>query len=339
MRERAGVRVFFSSLNNRPAQRRMSINLDFALQSFKPALPLAVALSGGADSTALLIACAERWPGQVHALHVHHGLQASADSFEQQCRALCERLAVPIAVLHVDARHASGQSPEDAARQARYSALHTLLEQLAESGTEIQSLALAQHADDQVETIVLALSRGAGVAGLAAMPATWQRAGVNWYRPLLNVRGRDIRDWLRARGESWIEDPTNADERYTRNRIRQRILPALEATFPQFHDTFARSAENAAQAAELLQELAVMDLGQIGNPPNILALRALSRSRQANVLRHWLRSTHATTPSAAQLSELLDQLAACSTRGHKIHLKAGRGMVERNGAVLDWYNR
>ena len=98
----------------------MTQSFDSALQAFAPALPLAVALSGGADSTALLLACARRWPGQVRAIHVHHGLQAAADGFEQHCTALCQRLDVPLVVQRLDARHAPGQSPEDAARQARY---------------------------------------------------------------------------------------------------------------------------------------------------------------------------------------------------------------------------
>ena len=312
----------------------MSISFDAALQSFKPQLPLAVTLSGGADSTALLIACAARWPGQVQAFHVHHGLQAAADGFEAHCRALCERLAVPLLVRHVDARNANGQSPEDAARQARYGALEDMLAE----ANGIRSIALAQHADDQIETILLALSRGAGVAGIAAMPMQWQRAGVEWHRPLMKTGGAEIREWLKEQGARWVEDPTNADERYTRNRIRKNLLPALQSTFPQFRETFARSAEHAAQAAELLQELAEQDLQTVGNPPSIKALQALSRARQANVLRHWLRLAHATTPSAAQLGALLDQIAACTTRGHRIHLKIGRGFIERKDGLLDWYN-
>ena len=269
----------------------MTLSVDAALRSFAPALPLAVGLSGGADSTALLLACAERWPGQVQAIHVHHGLQAAADDFERHCVALCARLKVPLTVQRVDARSAPGQSPEDAARIARYQAFRAV----AQSGralAAIQSIALAQHADDQVETLLLALSRGAGVAGLAAMPAHWQRDGVDWHRPLLAVAGADLRAWLVARGQNWIEDPTNTNERYTRNRIRARLLPALEAVFPAFRDTFSRSSAHAAQANGLLLELAQQDLAGVGTPPHIAALQALSSARQANVLRHWLRSHH-----------------------------------------------
>jgi tRNA(Ile)-lysidine synthase len=147
----------------------------------------------------------------------------------------------------------------------------------------IQSIALGHHADDQVETLLLALSRGAGLPGLAAMPAHAERNGLNIYRPLLTVPAADIRAWLAARDLPWIEDPSNGDARYTRNRIRAVLLPALEQAFPQFRATFARSIGHAAQAQQLLLELAAQDLEAVGNPPLIKALQALSRARQANV--------------------------------------------------------
>lgn len=313
----------------------MTRSIAQALQDFNPGLPLAVAYSGGADSTALLLACAEKWPGQVRAIHIHHGLQAAADDFERRCRNFCEQLGVPLQVQRVDARNAAGQSPEEAARNARYAALRACAEA---AQPPIRHIALAQHADDQVETLLLALSRGAGLPGLSAMPAQWERDGIRYYRPLLEVSGAELRSWLRERGVAWVEDPTNTDQQYTRNRIRARLLPALEEAFPQFRDTFARSAAHAAQAQRLLDQLAADDLARIGNPPHIARLRELARERQANVLRHWLRLSHATAPSAAQLEELLDQLAACSTRGHGIRLKVGAGFVERRGQVLTWYN-
>ncbi len=313
----------------------MTRSLAQALHDFQPGLPLAVAYSGGADSTALLLSCAEQWPGQVHALHIHHGLQAAADQFERHCRDFCARLDVPLQVLHVDARPAPGQSPEDAARSARYAALR---QGALAAQPPLRHIALAQQADDQVETLLLALSRGAGLPGLSAMPAQWERDGIRYYRPLLEVSGAALRDGLRGRGIAWIEDPSNADEHYTRNRIRARLLPELQAALPQFRDTFARSAAHAAQAQRLLEEVAAEDLARTGTPPQIAALQALSRARQANLLRHWLRQAHATAPSAAQLEALLDQVAACTTRGHRIHLKVGAGYVEREGQALTWYN-
>ena len=315
----------------------MTVTLSDAMASFQPTLPLAVGFSGGADSTALLLACAEKWPQQVHAIHIHHGLQAAGDDFEQHCQTVCARLGVPLVVKRVDARHASGQSPEDAARRARYKAFEAVaLVEYAHAA--IKDIAIAQHADDQVETLLLALSRGAGLPGMSAMPASWQRAGLTYHRPLLRVAASDIRRWLSARGEAWIEDPTNAGEQFTRNRIRARLLPALDATFAQFRDTFARSAAHAAQAQAVLLDVAAQDLAHLGTPPVIALLQVLSRPRQANVLRHWLNTTFQTVPSTAQLTELLDQIAVCTTRGHQIQIKVGIGFCERRGATLHWYN-
>lgn len=305
-----------------------------AIASFSPGLPLAVALSGGADSTALLVACAHRWPGQVSAIHIHHGLQAAADDFEQHCVALCAQLNVPLIVQRVDARHAPGESPEDAARKARYAAFRAAAQE-GSAQPAIKSIAIAQHADDQVETMLLALSRGAGLPGLAAMPACWERDGITYYRPLLTVPGALLRDWLVTRGITWVEDPTNTDEQFTRNRIRARLLPALVQTFPQFRETFARSARHAAQAHGLLVEVAQQDLAAVGIPPVIKSLQSLSQARQANVLRYWLTLQQAT-PSAAQLDQLLLQIAACTTRGHQIHLKVATGHVTRAGPALNY---
>lgn len=311
----------------------MAHTFEQALADFSPGLPFAVALSGGADSTALLVACARRWPGQVRAVHIHHGLQAAADGFEAHCRALCLALGVPLAVRRVQAGHAPGQSPEDAARQARYAAL---AEAVHSEWPEVRDVALAQHADDQVETLLIALSRGAGLPGLASMPVHWQRQGLNWHRPCLAVPGAALREWLHSQGQSWVDDPSNDDEKFTRNRIRARVLPALAEALPAFRETFARSAAHAAQAQEVLNEVAAQDLAQVGVPPRIQALQQLSRARQALVLRHWLRLHHATTPSTAQLNELLDQVAACITRGHRLHLKVGQGFVVRAGTCLSY---
>ena len=293
--------------------------------------PLAIAFSGGADSTALLLAACALRPGQVSAIHVHHGLQAAADAFEAHCSAVCARLGVPLHIARVDARHHSGESPEDAARKARYSALADGARALG-----LPAVLLGQHADDQVETLLLALSRGAGLAGLSAMPAAFERGGIEFVRPLLAVPGPDLRQWLLQQGHTFVDDPSNTDERFTRNRIRARLLPALAEAFPQFRQTFARSASHAAEAQTLLSELAAQDLLQVGTPPELAKLQALSRPRQSNVLRHWLLGSHQARPSAAQLAQLLDQIAVCTTRGHQIHLKVAQGHVLRQGQQLAW---
>lgn len=292
--------------------------------------PLGVAYSGGADSTVLLLAAVQRWPGQVRALHVHHGLQAAADGFVQVCQSVCAQHGVPLKVMAVDARHAPGESPEDAARRSRYAALAA-----AATAQDLGAVLLGQHADDQVETLLLALSRGAGLPGLSAMPAQFVRGGVAFYRPLLQIPAASLRQWLVQQPVLFVDDPSNTDERYTRNRIRARLLPVLAQTFPQFRTTFARSARHAAQAQALLVEVAEQDLLALGSAPLIKALQKLSPPRQANVLRHWLQLQQAT-PSAAQLDQLLHQVAACTTRGHQIHLKVAAGHVRRQGDGLHY---
>lgn len=307
-------------------------SIEQAIAAFLPPLPLVVAYSGGADSTALLWHCARKWPGQISAVHVHHGLQQAADGFQQHCEGFCTRLGVPLNTVRVNAQAQSGQSPEDAARNARYTAFASL---------GVPVIALAHHADDQIETFLLALSRGAGLPGLSAMPAALQRNGVLYVRPLLQVRAQDIRGWLLANGIGFINDPSNQNLQFTRNRIRAQLLPPLHATFPQLDQTLGRSLGHIAQAQVLLNEIAEADLQSVGaapQGPSIRALQLLGKARQGNVLRYWLRLHHQTTPSEAQLSELLQQIAHCTTRGHQIHLKLGSGYVERQGDILTWYN-
>lgn len=310
-----------------------------ATAAFAPVLPLAVALSGGADSTALLLACARKWPGQVAAVHVHHGLQRAADDFERHCVALCADLDVRLIVRHVDARHAAGQSPEDVARNVRYRAINEAVRS-ADDSLRYPSVALAQHADDQVETVLLALSRGAGLPGLAAMPARRDIRGVAFHRPWLAVSAAQIRAWLASQGVAHVEDPTNTDESLTRNRIRARLLPAWEAAFPQFRETIARSARHVAQAQRLLEALAQSDMDLVAQAQglSLAGLQAMGPERQANLLRHWLKSSHGVVPSAAQLQELERQIAACTTRGHRIEIRVATGFARRDGSLLCWYN-
>ena len=314
----------------RPTRASVSDNPALAaLRGLALPLPAAVAFSGGADSTALLIAACQVWPGRIHAIHIHHGLQERADDFERHCQAVCDQLDVPLHAVRVKAGHQAGESPEDAARKARYAALAQTAASLG-----LRAVLLGHHADDQVETMLLALSRGAGLPGLAAMPACFERHGMSFRRPLLGIPAKPLREWLAGQGVEVIEDPTNADTAFTRNRIRHAILPALEQSFPQFRETFARTARHAAQAQELLTELAVGDLSLVGNPPLIAELRRLSRARQANVLRHWLRTAGDAAASTAQMEELLDQVAACTTRGHSIGMKVAGGRVELRQGVL-----
>jgi tRNA(Ile)-lysidine synthase len=295
----------------------------------------------------------QRYPGQVQAIHIHHGLQAAADDFSAHCKAFCSQLDVPLHVMHVNAAAATGQSPEDAARRARYAALSAKVLELNKAlpvnnaaRNAIENVAIAQHADDQIETLLLALSRGAGLPGLSGMPACWQRDGVRFVRPLLGMASLQIRAWLAGEGLTarhpgspnvglgWVEDPTNLDTQFTRNRIRHELIPALEKAFPQFRHTFSRSAAHAAQAQSILEQVAVEDMANTGHPPKILALQVLTPERMGNVLRHWLKSSHQVSPSTAQLAELQSQIAHCTDKGKQLHIKVASGYVERNGDAL-----
>lgn len=290
---------------------------------------IAVAYSAGADSTALLLASHRQWPGRVVALHVHHGLQAAADGFEACAESLCSSRGIELRSARVDAKPFSGQSPEDAARIARYGALADLGRQAGAA-----CVLLGQHADDQVETLLLALSRGAGLPGLAAMPAAFSRHGMRFERPFLALPGSALRAYVESQSAVFVTDPTNADERYTRNRIRASLSPAWERCFPGYRPMLLRSARHAAQAQSLLDDLARLDLEQVGTPPAIPALQSLGRERQGNAVRYWLRASAGVAPSAAQLDELLDQVANCKTRGHSIRLKVASAFVSRSGDRL-----
>ena len=324
--------------------------LDRALLNWWHKLPaprpatLAVAFSGGADSTALLLAAlrlqhgiaampAQRGdlPRKIMALHIHHGLQAAADGFAAHCQQVCQQLAVPCHVQHLALVCPSGDSVEAVARTARYAALAALAQQHG-----AQAVLLGHHTDDQMETVLLALSRGAGVAGLAGMPWQFVRHGSVFARPLLDVPSADIRHWLQTHQVPWLDDPTNADPRFTRNKLRHSLAPVLQQSMPHFRSGIVRSARLAAEADYLLQTLAASDLQQIGNPPRIQALQQLDRARQANVLRHWLKTAHQAIGSEAQIHALLDVIENCTTRGHRIHTKVADGYVQRQGENLYW---
>lgn len=296
-----------------------------------PQAPIVIALSAGADSMALLHAAAALWPLRVQAVHVNHGLQAAAKDFEALAQNACQHLDVPLHVVRVQAHPQSGESPEAAARQARYIAL-------AQAAQALQAavVLLAHHAQDQSETVLLALSRGAGLPGLSGMAPVFERHGVRFARPWLGVSGDALRRWLHDHSIAYAQDPTNADVHYTRNRIRHQILPEWRIAFEAADEMLARSARHASQAQSLLHELAEQDLLQIGNPPVIKSLQAFSPARQANVLRHWLAHHNHTQASDAQLQALLMQVEACTTRGHHIELKVGHGRVVRCGACLSF---
>lgn len=264
-----------------------------ALRPWRDAPAWRVALSGGLDSSVLLHLLArlrvrEELP-PLSAVHVHHGLQEAADAWPAHCRVFCERLDVPLQVEFV--RVASGASLERAARDARYAAFERCLERG-------ELLLTGQHRDDQVETLLFRLLRGAGVRGLAGMPQSRSLGRGLLVRPLLDVPRSELEGYARDEGLSWVEDPSNADTALSRNFLRHAVLPPLAQRWPQLGAALARTAGHMAEAQQLLGELAEQDLAStrgehsfawLGVPSLELApLLCLSEMRQRNALRHWL---------------------------------------------------
>ncbi|MFG0720479.1 tRNA lysidine(34) synthetase TilS [Pseudomonas sp. GLN_6] len=265
-----------------------------ALQPWRNAPGWCVALSGGLDSTVLLhllasLAQRETLP-PLSAIHIHHGMQAVADAWPAHCRELCAALSVPLQVEYVQV--APGASLERAARDARYAAF------VARLGTG-ELLLTAQHRDDQAETLLFRLLRGAGVQGLSAMPVSRTLGAGRLVRPLLNCSRDELLAYAREHKLAWVEDPSNADERFSRNYLRRQVLPALLSRWPQAATNMARSAAHLSEAAQLLDELALQDIAAAQVPvefawlplPSLAlpALRNLSEPRQRNALRYWLR--------------------------------------------------
>ncbi len=264
----------------------------------RPGERVAVAFSGGLDSTALLHATARAvGAAQVVALHVHHGLQAQAQAWADQCERSAQTLGVGFALRCLTGLPAAGESVEAWARAGRHAALH---EMCVAAGADL--LLLAHHRRDQAETFLLQALRGAGPAGLAGMPRAQWRGGVCWVRPWLDQPREAILAYAQAQGLRWIEDPSNADARFARNRLRQTLWPA----FPEAEAGLVQAARWAAQAQALSIEVAAQDLAPIAGADrlDLTGLLALSPARAANALRAWL-APRLGGPAPASLSERL----------------------------------
>lgn len=288
---------------------------------------VAVATSGGRDSTALLHATVQAAAGlglRVVALHVHHGLQPEADAWLAQVRGQCARWAragKPVSFLfrRLFGQPAVGQSVEAWARAGRYRAL---AEMAREAGASC--VLLAHHRRDQAETVLLQALRGAGPAGLAAMPRAATRQGVTWLRPWLDQPAAAIDHYIARWRLTHVEDPSNRDRRYARNRLRHGVWPALLAAFPEAEQALVHAAGQAALAAQVQAEIAAEDLRQLAQPhasladeaPPVLHLSAwlaLSPARRAGVLRLWL-SAHVSDGVPDQLvARLCAEWPRCPT--------------------------
>jgi tRNA(Ile)-lysidine synthase len=292
------------------AERIVLDALGGVLSALPPDTRIAIAFSGGLDSSVLLDA-AVRVAGadRCIALHVHHGLSPNAERWLAHCEATARALGAAFDAERVDLRRESGVSIEAAARDARYRALDAMC---ARHG--VAALWLAHHADDQAETVLLQLLRGAGVAGLAAMAPhrVEGAAAIPRVRPLLHLLRAQLERYARSRGLRWIEDESNADTRYARNALRHDVIPAVTVHFPGFRDALARTAAHAASAQRLLDDLASIDLRSItrenGRALSREALLALDDARAMNAMRGWMRAAGLPAPSAARLIDMLRQL-------------------------------
>jgi len=264
---------------------------------------IAVALSGGLDSTVLLhalAACAARETASLRAVHVDHGLQPESAAWARACRTACAAAGVALEVIELGLAPARGESLEARAREARYAALAA---QLADG----ERLVTAHHRDDQLETVLIQLMRGAGVAGLAAMPAR-ARLGRGWQlRPLLEVDRAELAEYAARHGLTWQRDPMNEALRFDRGYLRARVLPAIRERWPAASATVMRSASHLAEASQLLDGLAAADAGHVLDEGrlSLASLAVLPRDRQVNLLRWWLRRDGLRPPPAARLKAAL----------------------------------
>ncbi|HDS1735523.1 tRNA lysidine(34) synthetase TilS [Pseudomonas sp. BP8] len=271
------------------------IDLTSTLSPWQQSPAWYVAFSGGLDSTVLLQLLADYARSHaappLRALHVHHGLQSAADAWPAHCQAICDSLGIELHVIYVQV--ASSASLEQAARDARYKAFSEIL-------GPGDVLFTGQHRDDQAETLLFRLLRGAGLRGLAAMPAVRPLGRGRLVRPLLGQSRNQLHAHAEHAGLSWIEDPSNADSHFARNFLRGDILPLLRQRWPQASQSLARSADHLGEALGLLDELARDDLNAAGQGAPVAwagldslaldALKALSPARQRNALQYWLSS-------------------------------------------------
>jgi len=263
-----------------------------------------VAYSGGLDSTVLLHAMHEaKYP--IHAVHVNHHLQQDSDTWQQHCEDFCISLSVPITVQHVQLTKQPQESLEASARVARYE----LLEEMLGANSAIVT---AHHQDDLAETILLQLLRGAGPAGLAAMPECKKFSTGIHLRPLLAYSRTELQAYASSHGLWWVEDPSNELNDFDRNYLRNEIMPKLLERWPATQKTLSRSAKLQADALKCLNDLAEIDIQTARTNQDqkldVIPLQRLSCERLSNVLRFWIRSNDLRVPSKKVLQQIISDI-------------------------------
>ena len=274
---------------------------------------LCVGLSGGRDSVVLLHALdrlrsSAAYPFSLSALHVNHGISANADDWAAFCSEWCARHAVPLSMVRVTVAQGSGEGLESAARRARHAAF---------ADCDADLLALAHHRDDQAETVLLNLLRGAGIAGAAGMLAErTQGSGPRLVRPLLDVPRALIEDYASAQSLCWIDDESNDDTHFRRNYLRHEVMPRLDEKFPGAPKSLARAASHFAEGALLLDELAAIDRAALTTPAGRIDLsgfNVLSSARARNLLRFAWLAAGFRAPDTRWIDEALRQLSSADS--------------------------
>lgn len=286
-------------------------------QTIAPLIPAVagnvyIGYSGGIDSHVLLHLCASHadLQSRIIAVYVHHGLQAQADHWAAHCRLQAGALGVRFTCIRVDAQAGNGESPEAAARNARYHALGSLIQ-------ADDVLLFAQHREDQMETVLLQLFRGAGIQGLSAMPLAAPFGAGTLARPLLHTAKAAIREYARVHELNWIEDPSNQSSDFDRNFLRNEILPLVKQRWPSLDKTVARSAGHCAEASALLSAWNRSHLDQLTNSDDhglcLDKLRLLADAEISGLLRQWFRSLGLKPPSQAVLQTVKRQFLHTDT--------------------------
>lgn len=275
-------------------------------EALRPGARVVLGLSGGVDSVVLLALLAQFAPAlrfSLRAVHVNHGISPNAPSWAEFCERLCRQLGIPLEIERVDLEPYRSLGPEAAARRARYDVF-------ARADAEV--IVLAQHRDDQAETLLLQLLRGAGLAGLSGMPEIRALAarGTVILRPLLATGRAQIEAFARSRGLSWVEDESNADSSLRRNFLRHRVMPLLRSRFPAADSAMARSAAHLAEGRQLLEELARQDLAgeDLREGIALARLRELGPARARNAIRYLCAELGMAAPGTRQLDDLWRQL-------------------------------
>ena len=287
----------------------MLLNSDLFLKSYQDAQRIYIGYSGGIDSHVLLHWCASltHLKNKIIAVYVHHGLQVAADSWAEHCQYTAQALDVRFKSIRVNATARRGESPEEAARNARYQALQSLL-------SRGDVLMIAQHQEDQLETVLLQLFRGSGLKGLSGMPEMIAFGQGLLARPLLNVSKQLINDYALTHDLKWIEDPSNQSNVYDRNYLRNEILPLLKQRWPMVAKTVARSASHCADAQRLVNVHGEGLFSQVYNPVNstlnISKLQAFGYNEQVLIIRHWFGAMGLKMPSQSFLGQLFIQVLA-----------------------------